>query len=405
MTRVLVITRLFPLTRAPGLGIFLQRQLNALREFEFEFDVLVVRPWAPVPFRWLPRWKQYASDNVPLSYPGLRTKLLRYVRPPGSRLSDWDSRIIERRLAGSVRKWHHESPYDIVLSGSMYPEAEAACSLASDLGLPFAALGVGSDVRVEAARSAAARARLARLLQQSDLIVAASQELAAQMKKIAATASEPLVVYLNRDPSVFRPAADRARLRSELGISADEIVACYVGALWAAKGTSDLAAVLSELFRRHPKFRLLAVGEGPDRTQLAQAAATAGRPDAAQLPGYLPPDEVPRYLQAADFFVFPSHSEGMPQSVLEAMGCGLPVIGTRVGGIPEAVIDGETGILVEPRDSAQLSAALERMISDAGFRQRAGAASRARVQEHFDSATHTQRLANALRQLCVDDSE
>ena len=114
------------------------------------------------------------------------------------------------------------------------------------------------------------------------------------------------------------------------------------------------------------------------------------------MPGRVAPEEVPRCLQAADFLVQPSYSEGMPQAVLEAMDCGLPVLATRVGGVPEAVLDGETGLLVEPRNIERLRNAMERMIVDKAFRLAAGQKGLMRAREVFDSERNATIFAEAL---------
>jgi glycosyltransferase involved in cell wall biosynthesis len=110
----------------------------------------------------------------------------------------------------------------------------------------------------------------------------------------------------------------------------------------------------------------------------------------------VPPEDVPHYLQGADFLVLPSHSEGMPQAILEAMDCGLPVVATRVGGVPEAVIDGQTGLLVESRNVEQLCSAIERMIVDAAFRAAAGQDGLSRARDVFDSDRNAKAFADAL---------
>ena len=323
MTRGLLITRLFPLSKSPGLGIFLERQIRALRPFEVEFDVLVVRPRAPWPLYYLPSWRQYAPDNRPLPRADSKLAFARYLRPAGRWFSALEGRAIYASLRSAASQWQRERPYDLILSGSMYPEVEAAAELAERFGLPLAALAIGSDVRVYAPASPGAERRLAQRLRQ-----------------IAPGAAEPRVVYLARDERAFSPLADRNPLRAELGLEKDAIVGCYVGALWESKGIPELASALPDLLRRHPKFQLIALGEGAEGAALAAAARAAGRPAAVRLTGPLPPAQVPRFLNAGDFFVFPSRSEGMPQAVLEAMSCGLPVVATRVGGIPEAVLGG-----------------------------------------------------------------
>jgi glycosyltransferase involved in cell wall biosynthesis len=89
----------------------------------------------------------------------------------------------------------------------------------------------------------------------------------------------------------------------------------------------------------------------------------------------------------------------MPQAVLEAMNCGLPVVATHVGGVPEAVVDGETGVLVPPRDVDALRLAIERMITDAPFRLTAGGRGLERARQRFDPERNAETFADALRSL------
>ena len=113
---------------------------------------------------------------------------------------------------------------------------------------------------------------------------------------------------------------------------------------------------------------LVVVGDGPLRAQLPQAL------------GFVPPAEVGGYLERAAVVVCPSQREGYGVVAREAMAYARPVIATAVGGLPDAVVDGETGLLVPPRDVEALRAALERLLGDADLRARLGAAGRRRVE-------------------------
>jgi len=144
---------------------------------------------------------------------------------------------------------------------------------------------------------------------------------------------------------------------------------------------------------------LIAIDDGPAREKLVQLGTSVGKDNAVVLPGLVSPQEVPTYLQASDFMVFLSHSEGMPQSILEAMDCGLPVVATRVGGIPEAVVDGETGILIDAENTGQLRGAMEKMIDDKEFRITAGHKGHLLAKKKFDAKSNAKKFAKALRSL------
>ena len=123
------------------------------------------------------------------------------------------------------------------------------------------------------------------------------------------------------------------------------------------------------------------VGEGPDRAVLEAEIRRLGIGDRVHLLGER--RDVPELLADADVFVLSSASEGMPVSVLEAMAVGLPVVGSRVGGVPELVVDGETGLLIEPHDPDELAAAIDRLLADSEVRRQMGEAGRERTQGRF----------------------
>jgi glycosyltransferase involved in cell wall biosynthesis len=128
------------------------------------------------------------------------------------------------------------------------------------------------------------------------------------------------------------------------------------------------------------------VGDGRERAELEARIAVAGVADRVELVGDR--DDVPEQLARADVFVLSSRSEGAPMSILEAMAAGLPVVASAVGGVPELVADGQTGLLVAAGDSAALAGALRRLLEDPPLRARMGAAGAARVRERFSAPAH-----------------
>ena len=148
------------------------------------------------------------------------------------------------------------------------------------------------------------------------------------------------------------------------------------------KAPKDFPTLIRALSRLPPgSFDALIVGDGPDRPRLEEQIEALGLSDRVRLAGER--RDVPQLLATADAFVLPSASEGHPVSVLEAMAAALPVVASRVGGVPEQVFDEETGLLVEPDDPNELAAALDRLIGDPFLRRRLGAAGRARAEQAF----------------------
>ena len=155
----------------------------------------------------------------------------------------------------------------------------------------------------------------------------------------------------------------------------------YAGVVCEAKGTFDLVEAFAKGGLRD--CARLEICGGGETDALRAKIAALGLDGAVAAAGWTPHDALLRKMESADVFVLPSHAEGQPMVVLEAMGAGLPVVSSRVGGIPETVEDGKTGILVEPGDVECLAAAMRALAEDPELRARMGAAGRTRVQERF----------------------
>jgi glycosyltransferase involved in cell wall biosynthesis len=191
----------------------------------------------------------------------------------------------------------------------------------------------------------------------------------------AGTCSPARTVVIRNGVDLTRP-----RARHDGDGSGGTAVALAVGRLRAPKDFACLVRATAEL--APGRLRVFIVGDGPDRPALQAEIARLGAGASVELLGERA--DVAELLAAADLFVLPSHSEGMPMSVLEAMAAGLPVVASAVGGIPELVRDGETGRLVAPGDAPALARALDALAGDPVARARLGAAGRRRAEREFD---------------------
>jgi glycosyltransferase involved in cell wall biosynthesis len=181
----------------------------------------------------------------------------------------------------------------------------------------------------------------------------------------------------------------RAATRAALGLRPDDLVVAMVAVLRAGKGHEVALEALAELRRTFGAARLLILGDGPARSDVARRAAELG--DAVILTGHR--DDVPAVLAAADVVLHPTSRDALPSALLEAMAAGVPAVATAVGGIPELVVDGRTGVLVPaPARAGDVAAALARLLEDDGLRRELGAAARRRYETAFTAEHWARRL-------------
>ncbi len=176
------------------------------------------------------------------------------------------------------------------------------------------------------------------------------------------------------------------------GPRADRPTLLFVGRLAAVKGVPVLFDALKSVISQHPDVLLRLVGDGPERQHLETRATQMGLQDHVEFMGYKSQADVAEALSRTDIFVLPSFAEGVPVVLMEAMASQVPVITSRVAGVPELVADGVSGFLVPPGAVAPLADALQTLLGDANLRAEMGTAGRAKVASDFVSAKEAEKL-------------
>ena len=167
-------------------------------------------------------------------------------------------------------------------------------------------------------------------------------------------------------------------------VSSKPNLVLFLGRLEAEKGIYDLLEAVAAVRANVPDLRLVCAGEG-DRIGVARYAERLGIADAVKFTGWVGPSGKRALLEHAAVFALPSYKEALPASLIEAMGAGIPVIASPVGGIPEVVVDGASGFLVGAGDTKSLRRALERLLADRALARRMGEAARQAVFSKFDA--------------------
>lgn len=203
----------------------------------------------------------------------------------------------------------------------------------------------------------------------------------------------------------LRPGA-QAKLRELLGLPNDALVVGTIGRLTRQKGFAYLVDAIAQLRPQFPQLHLLIIGgelstdPEPFEAELVAQVQRLGLQDCVTFTGFR--DDTPELLGLLDVFCLPTYfGEGLPRSILEAMAMGLPIVTTDIRGCREAVIPHQNGLIVPPKDSHALAAALGQLLGDRALRQQFGAASRQRVEALYDERYVFERLATWYQELGV----
>ncbi len=229
-------------------------------------------------------------------------------------------------------------------------------------------------------------------------VVTVCQPFADRIAEFGVTRDHIRILHNSVKPFVTPMPDEVAAVRQQLGIRDEEAVILSVGRLSHEKGHADLIRTAAALVAMPgtQDFRVVIVGDGPERQSLANLAARLGVEKQVVFAGFQR-DTRPYYAMATIVAV-PSHSEGSPNVVLEAMAAGLPIAANRVGGIPEILEECVTGLLVEPRNPDAMAKALFRLLSDDELRGRLGAAAKAQATSAHTPEAYRQALVDFYRE-------
>ena len=236
-------------------------------------------------------------------------------------------------------------------------------------------------------------------LPQADRLVTVCHPFAKELAESTGVSIDNISVQHNairRGPAASTDAV--TALRKQLGISDGEPVVLSVGRLSREKAHLDLIEACKHLRETKPDvaFKLIIVGDGPDRSRLEAAVESTDGKAGVIFTGQV--NDVHPFYAIADVFVLPSHSEGSPNVLLEAMAANLPLVATAVGGVPEMVADHESALLVPANDPPSLAAAISNMLADKALAQRLATNAGTLVDTRFNPETYARSLVKIYRE-------
>lgn len=308
---------------------------------------------------------------------------------PVTVLHDRDDESATAALAELLAEWQPALVHAHMYRAEVVATKAVLSAVAAGVPRPY----LVSTVHSSRVRRAPERALLARLTGEMDRLVAVSGSIARKIEREGRRGA-PVVIVPN-GVEVGRPPSPAAavRVKAALGLAADTPIVGVIARIEPEKGHPTLLEAWPRVLAALPEARLLVVGEGSQQPRLEAVAERLG------LLGPSPRvvfagrrDDVSDVIAALDVAVLPSYREAQGISLLEAMALARPIVASAVGGIPEFVTDGETGLLVPPRDPRALATALLRVLRDQALAARLGGAARELVRERYCLDLMIQRL-------------
>jgi len=349
--RVLAITKIFPNAADPLAAPFNRQQFAALRS-HCDLEIMATIPWFPGASL-VAKWSSAGRlARVPSreTIHGIDVTHPRTLFVPKLAMATWGP-LYAASIAPVVAPYRGK--VDVVLGTWAYPDGFAAVVAARMLGVPCVVKLHGSDINL-IAKEPGPRKLTAWALPKATRVVAVSRALADDVVELGVARDRVAIVMNGVDGELFQPR-DRQAARAELGLPAGPL-AVYVGRMKPEKGVLDLGAAWAAVVQQVPNATLVVMGDGPQKGELEAVTKPLG--ERVRLVARQPLERVPSYMAAADVLVLPSHSEGTPNVVLEALASGRRVVATAVGGVPDLITSDTLGTLVPPRDPDALARAI-----------------------------------------------
>ncbi|HKU66468.1 MAG TPA: glycosyltransferase [Candidatus Baltobacteraceae bacterium] len=365
--RVLFFPKEFPSTQQPNNGIFILRRAQAVQGLGHDVRVLRIVPAAP-PLG--SKWNAYRSIPHDEVVGGIPVRTIRTLIPPRMIAMEYVPLLVRGALVREVARMRA----DLVHASFLLPCGHAA--VRQHL-VPAIVTAHGVDAYKWPNLRPGLRRASRYTVTHADGVTAVSGFIGERLRDLGA--KNPRVIWNGGDERFFYPRV-RSQCRAELNLPEDRRILAFAGNVLRAKGLFDLVEALARI---SPERRPLAViaGRGSDEAELRSLAASRGVE--LRFTGLLDSERIGMLFGAADAVVLPSHAEGLPNVVCEAMLSERAVVASTVGGIPEIVRNERSGILVAAHAPEELSNAIERVVNDDAMRDALAAEARAFAREHL----------------------
>jgi teichuronic acid biosynthesis glycosyltransferase TuaC len=401
---MLAITGYYPTARKPFVGTFFDRRVRQLTDNGCDVTVLTTKVLTPatlfrsrrdvVDFIRTPRyfsyiWNSQSISGIRIMFPvaGKITAAIQY-------------HLFYKAIVPILNDFlQRDNPPDLLMLLHGGTLSRAVCRYAGDVNIPYVTWATGGDIISYYNKPDSYMYRQQKkILLGSKLVICVSNDIAFKVRQITNDKVETFTFYTGVDTESFCPDTQlRDRFRSNLCYNDSAKVLCFVGHLIREKGIYELLRVFAHLALKDKSLKLLLVGPPLERKQIEQAIRDLNLWPHVHMTGPVEHKQIAGYLNAADIFIFPSWSEGLPNAVIEACSCGLPILASNVGGTSEIIVSGKNGLLVAPRNEELLYDAACTLLSSSSLCKSFGKESREIIVRKFNYHSNGKALTAKLK--------
>ncbi len=389
---LLVVTRSFPSAENPLRGVFIGEQVRRLSERLERITVLSPTTWVPAFMRKVDRVAAQASlpDHYQMVEDRCEVLFPRYLKAPGDWLLSWTLAQWRRIVEQTVVRFKSTCPVSIIHANAGGVSSMAGISSAKRHGIPSVVTYQGSEIHATLANHQKGWQLCCDSFRLADLNLCVSRSLENILRQSTQPTGRCEVLLRGVDRTRFFPAAQLTVNPHVLFVSVH---------IQRTKGAFDLLSAWAEVSRSCPGASLTMVGQDRTNGGFLEEAKSLSVDNSITLTGPLPSPAVAALMRQSRLLCLPSHAEGTPNCVMEALSCGLPVVATRVGGIPDIVEQGKSGLLVRKGDVEDLARALTTLLRDSDLCTRMGQAAQAFGRQHLDGRKTARRLVELYTEL------
>jgi teichuronic acid biosynthesis glycosyltransferase TuaC len=375
--RVMEVCQEFPNRYYPQLGTFIKQSIDSISGQNVDITVVSPKPFV-IPFSAfpyhnfskLPRIEH--TEKYDIHYPRyIYAVPKKYFYPiTGISYAHFISRYANKNIKPKP---------DLIHAHFSYPDGFGMIGLAKRWNVPLVISALGTIERKVAYEKSQTSKQIIKAMNFADRILSVSEDLRLHIINLGINKNKVIVVPNGVDTEKFKPLA-KENVRNLLNLPVDKNIVLFVGALRTIKGVDYLIEAAKNFVNANTELYLVGRDDGLKK-KLVKMAQELKIPDFVKFVGPVNHDDIPLWISASDILVLPSLSEGRPNVVLEALACEVPVVATDVGGIPELMINGETGYLVPAKDSLELSKKVNKLLEDVSLREKMGKLGRKSIIE------------------------